>query len=729
MVITEISIIHHIGIVLLLLWFLNVCNCCHPICYFVSLIYLHQVNERYNMRLRRKLQFDERKQANQKRVLSDSESVRWLNHAVEKIWPICMEEIVSQKIFLPIIPWFLDKYKPWTVKKALVQHLYLGRTPPMFTEMRVLRHSTDDDHLVLELGLNFLTADDMNGILAVKLRKRLGFGMSAKMHLTGMHVEGKVLIGVKFLRQWPFIGRLRVCFAEPPYFQMTVKPIFNHGLDVAEVPGIAGWLDKLLSVAFEETLVEPNMLVLDLEKFISPQPEPWFSVDVKEPIAYAKVEVIEGADMKPSDLNGLADPYMKGQLGPYRFRTKIQRKTLNPKWQEEFRIPISSWESTNILAIEVRDKDHFVDDELGECTINIGDLRDGQRHDMWLPLQSIKMGRLHLAITVVETKEKGLDQGSEVKKLSEEEKPISLGTEITEKGSVSAMLSRNSEKVADSFEAINVQGQNETGIWVHHPGSDVSQIWRPRKGKSRHLDTQIHRESDCGVDALKSSSKGSNQNSSSSSDDGEDVKSGNIFQKGFQKISSALHHRNHKKLDQNSSFKESVPSPHANLTAVNANRIGLNIVVEPPLEPLAVKPKKSSDGGSSSSDGSSPESSHKTRMKGVARKLFRHAGRSFKHALSGKGCKRNSSSSEEEVTDKRLPVECDSSDDDDSLDGPSFEGIPIVSSPISNACNDSLKSHQHILQPVGTAKRVTEDPIVKTDKKLNRRRQSGGDAD
>lgn len=47
---------------------------------------------------------------------------------------------------------------------------------------------------VLELGMNFLTADDMSAILAVKLRRRLGFGMNAKLHLTGMHVEGKVQI-------------------------------------------------------------------------------------------------------------------------------------------------------------------------------------------------------------------------------------------------------------------------------------------------------------------------------------------------------------------------------------------------------------------------------------------------------------------------------------------------------------------------------------------------------
>lgn len=52
----------------------------------------------------------------------------------------------------------------------------------------------------------------------------------------------KVLVGVKFLRDWPYLGRIRLCFAEPPYFQMTVKPIFTHGLDVTELPGIAGWL-------------------------------------------------------------------------------------------------------------------------------------------------------------------------------------------------------------------------------------------------------------------------------------------------------------------------------------------------------------------------------------------------------------------------------------------------------------------------------------------------------
>ncbi|GJW61104.1 hypothetical protein Tco_0110439, partial [Tanacetum coccineum] len=60
--------------------------------------------------------------------------------------------------------------------------------------------------------------------------------------------------------------------------------------------------DKLLNVVFEETLVEPNMLVVDVEKFVSPEPETWFLMDAKDPVGNALVEIVEGSDMKPSDI-------------------------------------------------------------------------------------------------------------------------------------------------------------------------------------------------------------------------------------------------------------------------------------------------------------------------------------------------------------------------------------------------------------------------------------------
>lgn len=712
MVLTDISMIHHVGIVLGLLSLLNAYNFCHPLAYFAALVYLYRVHERYDMRLRRKLRYEENKASNQRRILTDSETVRWLNHAIGKVWPICMEHITSG-IFLRIIPWFLDKYKPWTVKQTVVQHLYLGRSPPLFTEIRVLRDSVDDDHLVLELGLNFLTADDMSAILYAKLRRRLGFGIMTKMHLTGMHVEGKVLVGVKFLRSWPFISRLRVCFAEPPYFQVTVKPIFNHGLDVTEVPGIAGWLDNLLAIAFEETLVQPNMLVVDMEKFVSPESENWFSVVVKEPVAHVHVEVIEGAEVKPSDLNGSADPYVKGHLGSYSFKTQIQKKTLTPKWQEEFKIPICSWDLQNVLTIVVRDKDHFVDSALGNCSVNINDLRGGQRHDLWLPLENVKMGRLHLAVTVVESNEKAREHKGDEKKTHEN--PDSLSSEMAEEGSISTASSKKSEKIAGTFEPIDVEGQKETGIWIHRPGSEACQAWEPRKGKSRHTDTQIFpveatklsRQS-C-VEATKVSSQSSLKSDSSSDDEskpGHRAKLGNKIQKGFHKILQ----KHPKKEDAWNGLGESCSSPRPNVKPIHVKEVGTNLGVGDGLsEPLSAKAAKVNF----------PETPSKYDVKGMAKSMFKNAGksaRSLKHVLSKKGSKRFSENPE------GIP-ESEFSSGDESASSSAFaassEGIPIASSLTSRSNIDDAESVEVLTNNV---RKAAEDPTTKAN--LNRHKSN-----
>ncbi|CAN0891185.1 C2 domain-containing protein At1g53590 [Linum grandiflorum] len=696
---TEMSIMFHVAFVLFLLWLLSCFAQIHPSAYFFSLIYLYLVHDRYITKLKKKLQYEESKQANQKRVLCDSETVRWLNHAVEKIWPICMEEITSQKILRPIIPWFLDKYKPWTAKKAIVQHLYMGRNPPLFTEMRVLRQCTDDDHLALEMGLKLCTADDMSAILAVKLRRRLGFGMWTKLHITGMQVEGKVLIGIKFLRRWPFIGRLRVCFAEPPYFQMTVKPLFTHGVDVTVLPGIAGWLDKLLSMAFEETLVQPNMLVVDMEKFVSPGEESWFSVDEKKPIAFAKVEVIEASDMKPSDLNGLADPYVKGQLGQYGFRTKTQKKTLTPKWLEEFEIPIVTWETPNVLVLEVRDKDHFVDDSLGNCTVNINDLRDGERRDMWLPLQNVKIGRLHLAITVHDEKEDVACSIEGDAANNQEDAQQSFANDTPNRSSFSSATSDVSQKIADDFEPINVAGQQETGVWIHHPGNQVSQTWEPRKGKTRQVGKALG-------DSFSSVSPG---NDSSSPDEAtEGKKSGNRVRRGLRKITSAFH-RSPKDV---STPEESIQSPnYANIRAANQREGGVKFIVEDSLS----GPIKPSD--------SSPESPSKGDKKHMPQRILNHvekSARNLKHVLSRKGSRLSRGGPQTEP-DQEMDPEFDSSDDDgndESVPAVLPQEQPVVAEENSSGTGPTLvKNEEQSINGYGGAKETdsTEESLKPTE--------------
>uniref|UniRef100_A0A0E0MTS3 C2 domain-containing protein n=1 Tax=Oryza rufipogon TaxID=4529 RepID=A0A0E0MTS3_ORYRU len=495
----ELPIVYHIGIVLAALWAAGSLGFRHSVLFLLAFLYLYMVNARCAMKLRKRIQHEEMKSAYQRRLLSDAESVRWLNYAIKKMWPICMEKIVSQ-LLRPIIPWFLDKFKPWTVSKAGVQELYMGRNSPLFTSMRVLPETSDDDHLVLEIGMNFLSAEDMSAVLSMQLHKSVGLGMTANMHLTSMHI----LVGVKFVRSWPFLGRVRLCFVEPPYFQMTVKPLIGHGLDVTEFPGISGWLDKLMDTAFGQTLVEPNMLVIDVEKFVStPSDNDWFSIEERPPVAYVKLEILEGSDMKPSDMNGLSDPYVKGRLGPFKFQTQIQKKTLSPKWFEEFKIPITSWESLNELAMEVCDKDHMFDDSLGTCTIDIHELRGGQRHDKWISLKNVKKGRIHLAITVEDiSEEKGLEESS---RKVDAELPISTSVNKFNADE----LPDEKQVLVDEVEHINIDGQEQPGgLYVHRPGTGVPKTWESRKGRARNPDTEIYKEVDKSKDAPTPKSSG-----------------------------------------------------------------------------------------------------------------------------------------------------------------------------------------------------------------------------
>eukprot|EP00268_Persea_americana_P037890 TRINITY_DN3757_c1_g1_i1.p1 TRINITY_DN3757_c1_g1~~TRINITY_DN3757_c1_g1_i1.p1 ORF type:complete len:767 (-),score=199.25 TRINITY_DN3757_c1_g1_i1:288-2588(-) len=679
-----------------------------------------------------------------------------------------MEQITSQKILLPIVPWFLDKYKPWTAEEAVVQHLYLGRNPPMFTEIRVLRESTDDDHLVLELGMNFLTADDMSAILAVKLRKSLGFGIWTKMHITCMHIEGRVLVGVKFLRDWPFLGRLRVCFVEPPYFQMTAKPLFSHGLDVTELPGISGWLDKLLAVAFEETLVEPNMLVVDVEKFASTSPENWFTVVEKHPIAFAKVEVIEAADMKAADLNGLSDPYVKGKLGTYQFRTKIQKKTLAPKWQEEFKIPIHTWEPPNVLLLEVFDKDRIFDDSLGHCSVNISDLRGGQRHDKWLPLQNIKMGRLHLAVTILEDDGKEEENLNGKELLNEKQNANTSESEAAQQDST-----RKASERADEFEPINIEGQQQTGIWVHHPGSDVSQTWEPRKreGKGRRPEVEILKEDTDSVNSPRSVAAGSGQcDSSSESENPARNRLGPLdtIKRGLNKIGSVFQRSPRNQSPKNKG--EAVPSPHINIHAIGEKEISVKFVCDD--ENSGAVPDQNSDkehsekevGANFVLDGDNSEtiedeksdegsaekeigvnfvvhddnsgalqdqnsdngslipikvdapSPSKGRMRGMPKRIIKQAGKSaqsLKHTLSRKDLyKSKEVPKPSAVTSADLSVkEYLSSSEDYS---PIIEDIPIESSSVVSSSKGSPSDKEENVQPVSSVSpRVTREPLVR----------------
>jgi len=111
-----------------------------------------------------------------------------------------------------------------------------------------------------------------------------------------------------------------------------------------------------------------------------------------------RVDVLDAQNLPAADSNGKSDPYCKFELnGQEIFKTKTQKKTLNPAWNENFEIPVPSRTAAKLIAT-VWDWD-FADkpDKLGTTEINLGLLEPFKAQEMRFALDG-KSGTLRLRL-------------------------------------------------------------------------------------------------------------------------------------------------------------------------------------------------------------------------------------------------------------------------------------------------------------------------------------------
>ncbi|KAI1820350.1 C2 domain-containing protein [Xylaria intraflava] len=88
-----------------------------------------------------------------------------------------------------------------------------------------------------------------------------------------------------------------------------------------------------------------------------------------------RVDLLSAADLPAADSNGKSDPYCKFELnGQEVFKSKTQKKTLNPTWNETFEVAIASRTAAkftcNVYDYDFADKPDF----LGQAHINLEQL-------------------------------------------------------------------------------------------------------------------------------------------------------------------------------------------------------------------------------------------------------------------------------------------------------------------------------------------------------------------
>lgn len=109
-----------------------------------------------------------------------------------------------------------------------------------------------------------------------------------------------------------------------------------------------------------------------------------------------RVDVLDAADLPAADRNGYSDPFCKFVLNDKEvFKTKTQKKTLHPAWNEYFEVPIRSRTAADFV-VNVYDWD-FGDrsDFLGKSSINLEILEPFQTREVTLALDG-KSGAIRL---------------------------------------------------------------------------------------------------------------------------------------------------------------------------------------------------------------------------------------------------------------------------------------------------------------------------------------------
>ena len=82
----------------------------------------------------------------------------------------------------------------------------------------------------------------------------------------------------------------------------------------------------------------------------------------KLPSSELRIKLISCSNVISADANGKSDPFVRFSLGSKKYKSKVVKKSLNPVFNEEFKLPLDS--SSSILEISVFDWDLVGEDFL-----------------------------------------------------------------------------------------------------------------------------------------------------------------------------------------------------------------------------------------------------------------------------------------------------------------------------------------------------------------------------
>ncbi|KAI5064200.1 hypothetical protein GOP47_0020870 [Adiantum capillus-veneris] len=392
----------HFFLVVLLLWLSSSFPLTCPLFAFASaLFYLYIVDTEQKKWLRARLERTcrEEERAHLHHCSQDDSVEAWLNVLLHACWPAWEAGPICRTLEARLV----ELLEP---KNVVVERIRLGASPPLVRSCTMWLPRSDQHHhegveqcdAALDMDLSYVAGDDMGVVLTVPV----GY-FGAKLFCDNLKIDCKLRLGLKFVAYFPYVSYLSVASLTVPKLSLSVRPLSSNSLAVTDLPMIASWVTNSLHMAIQTCgLVHPEKWEFD---FIQ-----WWGTDfgfgptlsATNGECYAILEILEGKNLMAKDFSGFSDPYVIVTHGNQKFKTQTRKQTLNPTWHECFQLKLTSEASWNEkVLLRCRDRDLFIDDELGFYELDLKAYRNGKRCEMLCKLEDADSGELLIAISVV----------------------------------------------------------------------------------------------------------------------------------------------------------------------------------------------------------------------------------------------------------------------------------------------------------------------------------------
>ncbi|KAI8338841.1 C2 domain-containing protein [Blakeslea trispora] len=336
-------------------------------------------------RTRRNARDDMQRQVALNKLESDSETVDWMNHFLDRFWlifePVLSAQVIGQvdAILSENTPSFLDSIR--------LSSFTLGTKAPRINSIKTYPGS-DPDVVCMDWSFSFmpndildLTAREVQSKVNPKivLTIRVGKGMMGAgipILLEDIAFSGNMRIKLKLFNEMPHVKTAEICFLQKPHFDYVLKPVGGEtfGFDINNIPGLETFVKDQVHSNLGPMMYAPNVFTLDVAAMMA-------GTDLDAAIGVLAITIYSASGLKPNDIFGTLDPYCLFHIdnvhNPELARTSTIENNNNPKWNETHFLLLKNFNGTLLLKIMDRNTGRN-DVEIGVANFDLKELEESQ---------------------------------------------------------------------------------------------------------------------------------------------------------------------------------------------------------------------------------------------------------------------------------------------------------------------------------------------------------------